>query len=242
MERAFQIHNELGRFLEEDSYLEELAYVLGPRAQTESRIRVRHNSFCKTYFIDLLVDGAIFELKSVDHILDEHRAQLLNYLLLCECRHGKLINFRPDRVEHEFLNSTLTRADRTAFDVDDSLWESSIDRASELARIAEELLRDWGTGLDLQLYLEAITHFLGGDERVIQNIDIVSDGRCIGRQRVRVLDADSMFNFTALSGSLDSFESHARRFLNHTNLNHLMWINASLHKVTLRTLSKDSET
>jgi PD-(D/E)XK nuclease superfamily len=55
MQRAFQIHNDLGRFFEEDSYLEELAHVLGSRAQTEARIRVRHDSFCKTYFIDLLV-------------------------------------------------------------------------------------------------------------------------------------------------------------------------------------------
>jgi GxxExxY protein len=239
MNQAFQIHNDLGRFFEEDSYQRELGHVLGPRARTEARIRVKHLDFCKTYFIDLLVDqGAIFELKTVDHLQDEHRAQLLNYLLLCECRHGKLINFRPDRIEHEFMNTTLTGADRTAFEVDDSAWDYSVAQASEISRLIQEFLRDWGTGLDLRLYVDALTHFLGGEQQILREIDIVSEGRYIGRQTARLVGVDTSFKFTALPSSLETFESHARRFLKHTNLNHVLWINVTLRNVTFKTLTK----
>jgi len=190
--------------------------MLQPRAVIEAGIMVKHADFCKPYSIDLLVDqGAIFELKAVSHLADEHRAQLLNYLLLTGSRHGKLINFRPERVEHEFVNTTLTHADRTAFEVDDSAWDDSVEQASEIRRHGEAFLRDWGTGLDLQLYVDALTHFLGGEDRVVREIDIVSEGRCISHQKVRFAGTDAAFKFTALSGSLENFESHALRFLKH---------------------------
>jgi len=239
MEQAFQVHNKLGRFFDEDAYQQELAHVFGSRAITETSIMVKHADFCKTYFIDLLVDqGAIFELKTGNHLTDEHRAQLLNYLMLTEGRHGKLINFRPERVEHEFVNTRLTHADRTTFELDDSAWDASVEGALEIRRLVEEFLGDWGTGLDLQLYVDALTHFLGGEDRVVREIDIVSEGRCIGRQKVRFAGTDAAFKFTALSGTLENFESHALRFLRHTDLKRLLWINVTLRTVTMKTLIK----
>ncbi len=169
MDKAFQVHNKLGRFFDEEAYKQELAHVLGSRAVLEAAIMVKHDDFFKTYFIDLLVDqGAIFELKTVSHLTDEHRAQLISYLLLTGGRHGKLINFRPERVEHEFVNTTLTHADRITFAIDDSAWDNSVELASEIRRRVEAFLRDWGTGLDLRLYVDALTHFLGGEDHVCQ--------------------------------------------------------------------------
>ena len=241
MSHAFQIHNDLGRFFDEETYKLELAYILGGRAATEVLIRVKHLDFCKTYATDLLVDqGAIFELKAADHLMDQHRAQLLNYLLLTGCRHGKLINFRPERIEHEFLNTTLTPCDRTAFALDDSAWDSSLERAPDIRRLVEDFLRDWGTGLDLQLYADALTHFCGGKDRVLHDIDIKRDGRHIGRQKVRLAGTRAAFKFTALRASPEAFESHARRFLMHTDLLYLHWINITLETVTLKTIIKQT--
>lgn len=240
MNHAFQVHNKLGRFFGEDAYQQELAHVLQPRAIIEAGIMVKYADFCKPYFIDLLVDhGAIFELKTVSRLTDEHRAQLLNYLLLTESHHGKLINFRPERVEHEFVNTTLTQADRTTFEVDDSAWDASLEQASEIRRHVEEFLRDWGTGLDLQLYVDALTHFLGGEDRVVQEIDVVSVGRWISHQKVRLVGTDAIFKFSALSGTFENFEWHALRFLRHTDLKHLLWINVTLRTVTMKTLTKN---
>jgi GxxExxY protein len=239
MEQAFQVHNKLGRFFDEDAYQHELAHRLGVRAVTEVGIIVKHADFSKTYSIDLLVDhGAIFELKTANRLANEHRAQLLNYLLLTGSCHGKLINFRPERVEHEFVNTTLTHPDRTGFRLDDSAWNTAVGRGLEIRRFVEEFLRDWGTGLDLQLYVDALTHFLGGEDRVVHEIDVVSEGRCIGHKKVWLAEPDTAFRFTALSGPLENFESHALRFLEHADLNHLLWINITLRTVTMKTFSK----
>jgi GxxExxY protein len=46
------------------------------------------------YRADIIVDNAvILELKSVEHILPLHEAQLLTYLRLSRCRIGLLLNF-----------------------------------------------------------------------------------------------------------------------------------------------------
>lgn len=239
MEKAFQVHNMLGRFFDEDVYQHELAHVFGSRAMIEAPMVVKHADFSKTYFIDLLIDGGgIFELKTVSHLNDDHRAQLISYLMLTGGRHAKLINFRPERLEHEFVNTTLTHADRIIFDIDDSAWDNSVEQASEIRRRVEAFLRDWGTGLDLQLYIDALTHFLGGEERVVREIEVVSEGRCISHKKVSCAGADACFKITALTDKLESFESHAFRFLQHTNLKHFLWINVTLRTVTLKTLRK----
>ncbi len=241
MQVAFHVHDDLGRFLGEGAYQNEVAELLGRRADTGTWIRVRHGNFCMVYITDLLVDqGALFELKAVESLQDEHRAQLLNYLLLMGLQHGKLINFRSERVEHEFVNTTLTHEVRTRFEIDDGNWDHTADRGHDLRSLIVELLRDWGTGLDLRLYEEAVTFFLGGRERVIREIDIVNQGRKIGRQLARLADSEAIFKITSLHRDLDLFESHARRFLEHTELNRILWINVNLHKVTFKTISKAS--
>jgi GxxExxY protein len=48
------------------------------------------------YFADLLVEGkVIIELKTVDRLLPEHEAQLLNYLKATPYEIGLLLNFGP---------------------------------------------------------------------------------------------------------------------------------------------------
>jgi GxxExxY protein len=239
MEKAFQVHNKLGRLFDEDAYQHELAHAFGARATTEVPLVVKHADFSKTYFLDLLVDqGAIFELKTVRHLTDEHRAQLISYLLLTGARHAKLINFRPERVEHEFVNTTLILADRTIFEVDDSAWNNAVEQAPEIRQRVEAFLRDWGTGLDLQLYVDALTHFLGGEDRVVHEIAVISEGRCLSHQKVRCAGKDSLFKITALTDGLENFESNAMKFLQHTHLKHMLWINVTLRNVTMKTLTK----
>ena len=239
MEQAFNVQNKLGRFFDEEIYQKELAHILNSRAVMEAEIKVKYNDFCKTYFIDLLVDqGAIFELKTVKQLTDSHRAQLLNYLLPTGSRHGKLINFRPKRVEHEFVNTTLTHADRISFLVDDSEWDTSVAHALKIRNLVENFLRDWGAGLERQLYEDALTYFLGGKDLVIKKINIISEGRCIGHQKVRLAGNDTAFKFTALTDSLDDFEFHILRFLKHTDLECILWFNVTLQTVTMKTFKK----
>jgi GxxExxY protein len=62
---------------------------------------------CGDYRIDLLVaDSLVLELKSLDHLLPLHEAQLLTYLKLSKRRHGLLINFNV-RLLRDGLKSFL---------------------------------------------------------------------------------------------------------------------------------------
>ncbi len=48
------------------------------------------------YFADLVVEGCVIvELKAVEHLLEEHDAQLLNYLRATKYEVGLLLNFGP---------------------------------------------------------------------------------------------------------------------------------------------------
>src|ERR1039458_6765838 len=68
-------------------------------ARIEVPIEVSYESFCKTYYLDLVfVGGALFELKAVEALVNRHRAQLLHYLLLADLLHGKLVNMRLEAV------------------------------------------------------------------------------------------------------------------------------------------------
>ncbi|MCC6510515.1 MAG: GxxExxY protein, partial [Pirellulaceae bacterium] len=112
--QAYIVRRELGIFFDESIYRNALRVNIGAEAQTEVRIGVRFENFRHEYFMDLLVShAAVFELKSVENIVDVHRSQLLNYLLLCGLHHGKLINFGHGALQHEFVNALLTQQDRT---------------------------------------------------------------------------------------------------------------------------------
>jgi GxxExxY protein len=70
---------------------------LGVRVVQESRITVYYDQeVVGEYFADLLVaDAVIVELKAVKKLLEEHEAQLLNYLKATPYEVGLLLNFGP---------------------------------------------------------------------------------------------------------------------------------------------------
>lgn len=126
MRQVFAIHNEMGRFFDEKIYKRELAHRMSG-VLLEEPIEVVFGTFRKPYFLDVLVaEGAIFEFKAVERLVARHRAQLLNYLLLCDFAHGKLINVRSESVEHEFVNTNWRPADRLKFTVHQERWDASI--------------------------------------------------------------------------------------------------------------------
>ena len=104
MHHVFAIHNEFGRFFDELIYKRELASRMNG-VELEVPIIVTYESFAKTYRADVLVNAAgLFEFKAASGIHSVHRGQMLNYLLLLNLAHGKVINIRPQRVQHEFVN------------------------------------------------------------------------------------------------------------------------------------------
>jgi GxxExxY protein len=236
MRCVFDIHNEFGRFFDEKIYKRELARRF-PGTELEVPIEVEFDGFHKLYFLDVLIDGgAAFEFKTVESLTGRHRSQLLHYLMMADLSHGKLVNTRTEQVQHEFVNTTLRPSDRTGFEVINQDWQE-IGDVSVLGWLTA-FLRDVGAGLDINLYEEALTHHLGGDEKVLQDVEIVSGETILGPQKFRLVAPGVAFKVTALSAASDMFEIHARRLLEHTQLDAIQWINVALNEISFRTIRR----
>ena len=81
MGHAFASQNRLGRLCEEGAYQRDLqARLLADgfrRVCIEVPITVSLDDFTKTYSLDLVVDDAVYELKTAAALNEEHQAQLL---------------------------------------------------------------------------------------------------------------------------------------------------------------------
>jgi len=96
---AIEVHRELGPGLLESIYREALAMELAARGLTVNRelevpILYKGRMLMSSLRLDMLVNALIVvEVKSVEHIVSVHEAQLLSYLRLSGKRLGLLINF-----------------------------------------------------------------------------------------------------------------------------------------------------
>ena len=96
---AIKVHRVLGPGLLESAYevclLHELTKA-GLKAERQVKVPIVYDGLNleADYFIDILVeDTVVLELKSVEHMLPIHEAQLLTYLKLANKKLGLLINF-----------------------------------------------------------------------------------------------------------------------------------------------------
>ena len=95
---AMRVHNKLNFGLLEAIYRESLAYEMmqnGIDCEEEREIQCYYGDHLlnKKYRMDIVAGDVIIELKAVQELLPEHRAQLCNYLRLTKCPLGLLINF-----------------------------------------------------------------------------------------------------------------------------------------------------
>jgi hypothetical protein len=200
---------------------------------------VTHRDFSKTYWLDLIVgDAAIYELKTERRLAADHDAQLLNYLFLEGAHHGKLVNFRPAQVESKFINTSLTERTRKEFTVDLRRWNEP-DRRSEMLRtMLLEMLQDWGGFLELRLYVEALTHFLGGEEHVVRMVPLNRNGSSLGNQRFHLVSDDTGFRVTGLTEGIEHYERELHALVGHSPLRAIQWINLSGHRIQFVTLTR----
>ena len=90
---AMEVYNTLGRGMAEAIYQEALAVEMKKRSmnfEREKELRLHYKDVLldKTYFADFYYKDIIIELKSVDEIISDHRAQLFNYMRItkqCRC-------------------------------------------------------------------------------------------------------------------------------------------------------------
>jgi GxxExxY protein len=238
MGHLFDIHNDFGRFFDEQIYKRELACRM-PEVEIEFPITMSHGSFSTTYFLDALIaNGAAFEFKSAETLTARHRGQLYNYLLLLDLSHGKLVNMRPESVSHEFVNATIRPADRHVFELVTDRWDRSLKGSDLVLETMVSLLKDWGAGLEVGMYESALTSLLGGKEHVVRTVNVRSGRELLGQQPMRLAADDVAFKVTGFESGNDRFEEHTRRLLRHVDLRAMLWINIALRRVTFTSIEQ----
>ena len=95
---AMEVYNTLGRGMAESIYQEALAVEMNKRnmeAEREKKLQLHYKDILleKTYYADFYYKGIIIELKSVEEIVSDHRAQLFNYMRITKQYRGILFNF-----------------------------------------------------------------------------------------------------------------------------------------------------
>ena len=101
-----RVHSKLGYGFLEKVY-ENALMVLFRREGIEAKQQVPITVYFEeevvgTYFADILVaDKVILEIKSVEHIIDAHIAQTLNYLKATGLRLAIILNFSKEKLEYK---------------------------------------------------------------------------------------------------------------------------------------------
>ncbi len=242
MGHAFASQNQLGRLCEEAAYQRDLqARLLADGCQNvhiEVPVSVSYKDFTKAYSLDLVVDDAVYELKTVATLNDEHQAQLLNYLFLLGIPRGKLINLRSPKVQGRIHATSLTSEARHRFQIASDRWHDLSDNCSRLRQVMQGLLADWGAFLDFGLYQQALTHFCGGESQVIQRWPLRRNGISLGTQRFHVHSPEVAFRVTAVTEQVGTMETHLRRLLSLTELRALHWINLNHAEIQFVTIAE----
>jgi GxxExxY protein len=243
MQHAFACHNEFGRLCDEDIYRNDIATRLTAaglgQVRTEVPLTVTWREFRKLYYLDLIVgEGLLYEFKTVAALAAEHKAQLLNYVLLLQLQTAKLLNFRSQQVESWFSSSQLTLDARRNVQCDVSRWRELTPACADCRCAMVEILTEFGAFLDVALYEEMLTWFLGGEQNVIRRIPLVRNGVTLGSHRCHLLTPDVAFSLTAHREQIDRAESHLRRFLQHTALRGIQWINLNHAEIQFVTITK----
>ena len=245
MGHAYASQNELGRLCDECAYQADLKARLladGFRSVlTEVPVTVTHRDFTKKYYLDLVADDALYEFKADAALVSEHDAQMLNYMFLLGIPRGKLLNFRPTKVQGKILATKLTPALRRQFAIVRERWQELSPACASLREMTGELLQDWGAFLEVGLYQEALVHFLGGAGRVEYQVQLRRNDVDLGRQRMLVHAPGIAFRLTAVTEDQQFVESHIRRLLALTDLKAIQWVNLNHAQIEFTTIQKARE-
>lgn len=101
-----EVYNELGRGMAEPIYQEAFAKELTHRSIPFEREKILRTYYKgepleKVYQADFYSDGVVIEMKSVEEITKEHRAQLFNYLRITKQDRGILVNYGERKLHCE---------------------------------------------------------------------------------------------------------------------------------------------
>ena len=122
LDAFFQVYRELGYGFLERVYANALVLAardLGLEIRQQVPIRVHYRSvLIGEYVADMLANGLVLvELKAAKALVDEHQAQLLNYLRATSYEVGLLLNFGPKAQYKRMVFSNSRKGNRVPADL-----------------------------------------------------------------------------------------------------------------------------
>lgn len=187
-----------------------------------------------------MIDEALSELKAQTALIGEDESQLLNYMFLMGIQRGKLLNFRPSKVQGKIMATSLTDKERRRFTAITDRWCDLTASCDRLRQTMLDLLQDWGAFLNAGLYQEALIHLLGGASHLEQRVRLRRNGLELGAQRMLVHSPGVAFRVTGFTEGQSHIELQLRRLLFLTDLKAFQWINLNHSKIELTTITKSA--
>jgi GxxExxY protein len=238
---AFASQNELGRLCEERVYENDMVERLRARGMTDVHTQlpvvVSHRGFKKTYWLDLIVNGVLYELKAVAMLTSAHEAQGFNYSAMLGLDRFKLLNFGSTLVEGRLKLCPFARLDRRDVVIGRDRWKPITSKCKSFMQNAESCLRDWGGFLEASLYTEALMFFNGGEQALAQRLPVSRHHVQLGYHNVNLIEGDIAFEVTALEKPA-AYENQLRRLMQLLPLRAWQWINIYHSNMTIVTLHK----
>jgi GxxExxY protein len=242
MNCAYAAQNRLGRLCDERVYENDVAARLRAEGltdvHTQVRVTVSHRGFQKTYRLDLVVNGMIYELKVVDALGPTHDAQVFHYAALLDIGLIKLINFGGISVKGMLHACPFPSTDRRLVTVNRQRWKPLSPRCETLAADAEACFRDWGGFLDCRLTEEALSWINGGDLGCEQRLLVIRDGIELGSHAVYSHAEDCAFIVTSMFKDTAAHENQLRRLLDVLPIRGWQWINIQHRQMKFITVLK----
>jgi GxxExxY protein len=245
MRCAYAVHNKFGRFFDERIYESDLAARLraeGFDVQTQVPILVTHGNFQKTYYLDLIVNHMLYELKTASTLTCDHKAQALHYAMLQNVRLVKLINFGERQVIGKLLSNALYERERYNFILKTQNMRFFTQHCERLVDYLRKLICDWGTHLSNRLYNQALVDHFGGEAHCVHRIEIENNLRILGSHSVQLHSEDYAFVVTSLSHDHSSYHQYLNALLAHSKLKGIQWINFNRSEVEVTTLECNENT
>jgi GxxExxY protein len=214
---AYGVHNKLGRLFDERICENDLAARLraeGLDVHTQVPLLVTHGGFQKTYYLDLIVNQMLYELKVVSSLTSEHDSQALHYAMLQDTRLLKLLNFGEQRVLGKLLSNAVTTEERHHPRLRKSGLRYLTPHCERLVGHLKELIHDWGTHLSSHIYNEALIYGFGGEERCVQRVKLWDGAAMLGTHAVQFHAEGHAFVVTSLSRNQEAYQNHLEVLLN----------------------------
>lgn len=123
LESCFEVSKELGIGFLESVYEKALIIALqqkGLKVENQVPLKVKFRGIVVgDFYADLLIENKVLiELKAVNGLLNEHFAQILNYLKATEIEVGLIVNFGKPKLEYRrFNNRFLEKENKSLIDV-----------------------------------------------------------------------------------------------------------------------------